>query len=300
MPPAISIGGIMVDTQRLALALAVVAAIGLMRVLARRFSVSPQRVERIGLALLILAAAGARLGFAALHWPVFREAPWSILYFWQGGYSAPTGVLIATVAAALGLAIQVMRRERQYMAPVLLGLVGPFAVLATVELAPASLLSSSDTLIAGEAAPTLRMKTLDEATADLSDLRGHPVVVNVWATWCGPCRSEIPLLNDVYRAHRADGLRIVGINRGERRPRIRKFLDSVPIDYDVWVDPDPATSTAPSARLLDQARSPGLPTTFFIDRDGIVRRIKVGELHRGILRAGLEEIISDDQAVAIQ
>lgn len=185
-----------------------------------------------------------------------------------------------------------VRRAGRHMAPVLLGLAGPFAVFMAIELSAAVVPTAPGSVTRGSAAPQLRMSTLSGAAVSLSELRGQPVIVNVWATWCPPCRREIPLLNETCRRHADDGLRIVGVNRGERPGRIEDFAGTVPIDYDVWVDPrSPASGTAPSARLLKRVRSPGLPTTLFIETQGTVCQVTIGELRRGTIEAGLQRIL---------
>ena len=292
MPEAISVGGVLLDTSRILLAVTVLAALMLMRLLARPFRVAPFRVERLGILVLLGAAVVARLAFVAAQWPAYREAPWSILYFWQPGYDPLAGLLGGMAVAVAMFIVLHARRASRHMAPLLLGLAGPFAVFAAIELGAVVQANAPGSITRGSAAPELRMSTLDGGTASLSKLRGRPVIVNVWATWCPPCRREIPLLNETLRRHVDAGLRVVGVNRGERPDRIEDFLGAVPIDYDVWVDPgSPASGTAPSARLLERARSPGLPTTLFIDARGTVRQVTIGELRRGTIQAGLQRIL---------
>lgn len=292
MPEAISIGGILLDTGRIVLAVTVLAALVLMRLLAGPFRVAPPRVERLGILVLLGVAVGARLAFVAAQWPAYREAPWTILYFWQPGYDAVAGLLGGAAVAVAAFIVLHARRAGRLMAPVLLGLAGPFAVFTAIELGAAVQVTAPGSVVHGSAAPELRMSTLNGGAASLSELRGHPVIVNVWATWCPPCRREIPLLNETYRRHADAGLRVVGVNRGERPGRIEDFLAAVPIDYDVWVDPrSPASGMAPSARLLERARSPGLPTTLFINAQGTVQQVTIGELRRATIQAGLQRIL---------
>lgn len=292
MPEAISVGGVLLDTSRVLLAVTVLAALILMRLLARPFRVAPSRVERLGILVLLGAAVVARLAFVAAQWPAYREAPWSILYFWQPGYDTVAGLVGGAAVAVAAFVVLHARHASRHMAPMLLGLAGPLAVFTAIELGAGVLATAPGSVTRGSVAPELRMSTLGGGTASLSELRGRPVIVNVWATWCPPCRREIPLLNEAYRRHADAGLRVVGVNRGERPGRIRDFLGAVPIDYDVWVDPrSPASGTMPSARLLERARSPGLPTTLFIDAQGTVRQLTIGELRPGTIQAGLQRIL---------
>lgn len=122
----------------------------------------------------------------------------------------------------------------------------------------------------GQAAPSYRAATIAGDSVALSDLRGHPVVVNVWATWCAPCRSETPFLQSLYEAHEADGLRVLGISVDQRGSleAVRSFLDEHEVTYTTLVDPE--------MRAMDTFYVLGLPTTLLVDRSGTVRLIRTG------------------------
>ena len=99
---------------------------------------------------------------------------------------------------------------------------------------------------------------------DLSELRGRPVLLNLWATWCQPCIAELPSLATLARTQGADGIAVVALStdRGGAAT-VRKFLTAHAIDLPVWVDPPGASGQALGAR--------GLPTTILIDRNGLER-----------------------------
>lgn len=115
----------------------------------------------------------------------------------------------------------------------------------------------------GAAAPPLVVRELGGQTFDLASLRGKVVIVNFWATWCPPCRKEMPVLNDFYRRYHERGLEMIGISLDRARDRsdVEKAMKS--FDY--------------SAAMLDDAQANGfvapsaLPLTFVIDWQGIVR-----------------------------
>lgn len=118
-----------------------------------------------------------------------------------------------------------------------------------------------------EYAPPYRAFTLAGDTVSLASLRGRPVLLNLWATWCPPCREEMPSLQRVHRDYAARGLRVVGVSldNGQSRPAIRRFLAQYGITFTVLHDPhDDATTVF---------RTFGLPETFLIAADGrLVRR----------------------------
>jgi cytochrome c-type biogenesis protein len=116
----------------------------------------------------------------------------------------------------------------------------------------------------GEAAPDYAAPTLDGDDASLEDLRGEAVLLNVWATWCVPCREEMPELQQLHERHADAGLRVVGVSVDDQGAddAVRGFLQDEGVDYEVWRDPD---------RDVQRAfRTSGVPETILIDRDGIV------------------------------
>lgn len=117
----------------------------------------------------------------------------------------------------------------------------------------------------GSLAPDFLLQTMDGGELRLSDLRGKAVIVNLWATWCKPCRKEMPQFVAAYDRYRQDGLEIVGVNVQESRSIIQPFVDDFGIDFMVAMDR--------SGRVSDAYRILGLPTTYFIDRQGIVRDV---------------------------
>jgi thiol-disulfide isomerase/thioredoxin len=121
--------------------------------------------------------------------------------------------------------------------------------------------------------PEIRLPGTDGAIHRLADWKGRPLIVNFWATWCEPCRREIPLLKTLRREHAADRLEIVGI-AVDYADDVRKYAQTHGIDYPVLVG-DQGGLAAVSAFGVDTV----LPFSVFADREGRVVTLKVGELH---------------------
>lgn len=122
----------------------------------------------------------------------------------------------------------------------------------------------------GAYAPPLQLNTLDGSTLSLEMLRGHPVVLNFWATWCAPCRQEMPTLQRYYADHADRGLRIVAVNMGEAPAQAAAWVRDFGLTFDILLDPD-ETSTQPYYLF-------GYPTTFIIDPEGVVLRVYRGPI----------------------
>ena len=122
----------------------------------------------------------------------------------------------------------------------------------------------------GEPAPPIVGATLDGATFDLTSLRGRPVLVNFWASWCGPCRDEFPLFQDQLAKHEAEGLAIVGVMYKDEADLAQGFATEFGVSWPTVVDP--TGSLAAAYRVVAP------PQSYFIDRGGIVRSIQIGEV----------------------
>jgi cytochrome c biogenesis protein CcmG, thiol:disulfide interchange protein DsbE len=133
----------------------------------------------------------------------------------------------------------------------------------------------------GHPAPDFTLTTLDGTQVRLSELRGRPVVLNFWATWCPPCRGEMPQLEAASRRY-ADQVAVIGVNQVEPAGTVQAFANEVGLTY-----PIPLDSSGVASRLYG-VRS--LPTTFFIDRDGMIRQIQVGGLTEATLADMLRSV----------
>jgi len=120
----------------------------------------------------------------------------------------------------------------------------------------------------GAMAPNFLLEELRGGELRLSDLRGQPVVINFWATWCAPCRKEMPQFVQAYDKYKADGLVILAVNLQEGKSIAGKFADDYGMEFPVAIDRD--------GEVGDQYHLLGLPTTYFVGRDGIIRSIFTG------------------------
>ena len=139
----------------------------------------------------------------------------------------------------------------------------------------------------GDTAPDFTLKTLAGDSVRLADFRGHPVVVNFWATWCPPCRDEIPMLIEAYDAHRGDSLVILSVNGRdqERSTRdVERFLTDLHVDFPVLLDV--------KGRTRRRYRVRALPATVFIGADGIERAVNFGPLTADDLQRRIGEILA--------
>jgi len=121
---------------------------------------------------------------------------------------------------------------------------------------------------AGSQAPDFQLLNLDGQPVSLSNLRGKPVLVNFWATWCPPCRAEMPFIQEIFREWSDAGLVILAIDIGENPSTVKGFMESYGFSFPVLLD------TSRDVALKYNVR--GIPTTFFIDKNGIIKVVKVG------------------------
>lgn len=120
---------------------------------------------------------------------------------------------------------------------------------------------------------TLELTSLDGNPIRLADLRGRPVWINFWATWCPPCQEETPVLRDLYEQYADDGLALIAVSVQETTVEdVRAYVDRYDLDYTVGFD---ATSA-----IFHTYQAFVLPTQVFIDRDGVVREVILGPVTR--------------------
>ncbi len=138
----------------------------------------------------------------------------------------------------------------------------------------------------GSAAPGFTLTDLDGKTVSLADLRGHPIIVNFWASWCGPCIEEFPLLQQAASAHAADGLQVVGIVFSDRADAARSFMARMGADWPTAMDP--GGSVAADYGIYAP------PDTFFIDRNGVIAGRQIGQLSQADLARQLDTILGKE------
>ncbi|HTK53469.1 MAG TPA: TlpA disulfide reductase family protein [Gemmatimonadaceae bacterium] len=124
----------------------------------------------------------------------------------------------------------------------------------------------------GQPAPRYAATTLAGDSVSTAALAGKVVLLNIWATWCAPCRAEIPYLQSLYEQHRAEGLEIIGVSvdaRGQDAA-IRDFAQEFHMTYPIWRDPD--------ERVQSLYLALGVPSSYLIDRAGILRWRRLGTI----------------------
>jgi len=133
----------------------------------------------------------------------------------------------------------------------------------------------------GRLAPDFELSTLDGSSITLSELHGTPVVLNFWATWCGPCRREMPALQTAADRY-AGRVVILGIDQGESAETIQPFVDELGLTFAIPMDVTMEVGARYNVR--------GLPTTYFIDRDGVIRHVWMGEMNSITLAEGIAKV----------
>ena len=130
-------------------------------------------------------------------------------------------------------------------------------------------------------APDFELALLSGEQLRLSDLRGHTVVINYWATWCYPCRLEMPLLQK-YSDQYGSGLKVLAVNYDESQADVQAFVDDLGLSFDVLLDPGGEVSKLYRVRAF--------PSTFFVDAEGVIRYLHIGELNERQLLGYLEQV----------
>lgn len=133
----------------------------------------------------------------------------------------------------------------------------------------------------GKPAPDFQFQVTEEQSFSLSDLKGGPVLLNFWASYCSPCVKEMPYLQQVWEGWQGTGLVLLAINIGENPSEVENFMQSRGLSFPVLLDSDGA--------IAYQYDVLSIPTTFFIDSEGIVQHIKIGSFQSA---AEIEEKLS--------
>ena len=137
----------------------------------------------------------------------------------------------------------------------------------------------------GELAPNITGTTLDGETILLSDLRSKTVLINVFASWCGPCRLEMPHLVEAADQFEDQEVVFIGINLQENPEAVEAFRDEYNVQFPLVLNED--------GSLTNNLYTPiGLPTSWFIDQDGVVRYVFAGAMTREVLQNVLDDVIT--------
>jgi thiol-disulfide isomerase/thioredoxin len=220
--------------------------------------------------VLIVGVLAARLGFVLRWHEQYLKLPSSIFNIRDGGWEPAVGVAVALLFGLLKARRNAGLRRAVVIAPVIAGAVLLLGGIASVLLKPPPVFL-----------PPLVLQSMDERAVPLAGFVGKPTVINLWASWCPPCRREMPALQRA-QATNAD-VNFVFVNQGEELPAIVQYLGQHGLILrNVLLDPQGSVGAA-----LGQG---ALPTTLFFDADGRLVSIRLGELSSATLDQRLAEI----------
>ena len=134
-------------------------------------------------------------------------------------------------------------------------------------------------------APELSLNDLNGAEVSLSDFQGEVVLLNNWATWCPPCRQEMPEFQSYYDKHKDQGFQVVAVEAGQPEAEVRQFVEQVNIDFVVLLDPENKSLTTFQQRSL--------PNSFVIDRTGQMRYLWVGAIDEETLEQYVTPLLKE-------
>lgn len=182
-------------------------------------------------------------------------------------------------------------KARAGLAALLMGTGGLVLVLAALlwvwltRSAPVEALTTAPRV--GAQAPDFTLTTLEGRTVQLSALRGQAVLVNFWATWCPPCRAEMPALEQVYRAYRDQGFVVLAVNASDQDGGdVPAFVAAYGLTFPILLDQDGAVQRRYQVEAF--------PTSFFIDRRGVVQDVVVGgPMSEAGLRVRVERLLQE-------
>ncbi len=227
--------------------------------------------ERVLWLLLALALFAARAAFVLRWWPQYLAQPMSMLNLRDGGFSPWAGLLALAVAAAL-----IAWRRPALRAPLAWSVGGGVLAWGFVSVVAQRLGAASNAPL-----PDLRLRDAGGQTVVLRDLRGKPMVINLWASWCGPCRRELPVLARAQR--QLPGVRFVFADQGESASTVRAFLRAHKLQLEHVVIDD-------GMQLSQHYGARGYPTTLFLDAQGHLRDTHMGELSAATLAESLGHV----------
>jgi peroxiredoxin len=135
-------------------------------------------------------------------------------------------------------------------------------------------------------APELSLSTIDGQTESLLDYRNQVVLVNNWATWCPPCKAEMPTLDAYYKEHKSEGFTVIAIEAGDSANVVSPFAESYGLEFPVWLDPKGA-----SIRAFGNGT---LPNSYVIDSAGTIRYAWTGEISKAMLEKYVTPLIGEN------
>jgi cytochrome c biogenesis protein CcmG/thiol:disulfide interchange protein DsbE len=139
----------------------------------------------------------------------------------------------------------------------------------------------------GFIAPDFSLETLDGQTIALSDLRGQVLLITFWASWCPPCREEMPAIQQVYERYRDQDFVVLAVNLQEQDAQVTAFTDRLELTFPVLIDRD--------GSVFDRYRVMALPSTFFVDRAGVIQELAVGgPLSRAFIESQVVPLLAQE------
>ncbi len=216
-----------------------------------------------------IALIAARVGFVFTHLDDFLPRPLTVFYIWQGGFD-----LLGGIVGGFAYTLWFFRKQLKRLSFIALPVLSVIGVWIIAQL----FTPNTNTT---QPLPTMTLYQLDETPLQLTSLIGKPLVINVWATWCLPCRREMPMLHSLATEH--PEITFLFINQGEDSQSVQSYFNSIGVSPEhVLLDPRQEYSQFQGVV--------GYPSTYFYNAEGQQIEAAYGELSRAILNDHLEHI----------